>query len=148
MVGFGSQIQGVQGDEPGEAVMLDGSGNVPGGGSGEWIEFTDWDDVPDGALVKFSTTRFSGITADSWDTPPTSGGASADATTTRIFIKGFSDNTVVGCGIDFTTHVDLVIVNNDGTYRWMGFNGGGVIVKNAVEIASITWPSRPCYKVI
>lgn len=34
MVGFGSQIQGVQGDEPGEAVMLDDSGAVPGGGGG------------------------------------------------------------------------------------------------------------------
>lgn len=30
MVEFGSQIQGVQGDEPGEAVMLDSSGQVPG----------------------------------------------------------------------------------------------------------------------
>lgn len=35
---FGSQIQGVQGDEPGEAVMLDENGQVPssGGGSGSW----------------------------------------------------------------------------------------------------------------
>lgn len=30
MVEFGNQIQGVQGDEPGEAVMLDSSGQVPG----------------------------------------------------------------------------------------------------------------------
>lgn len=29
MVGFGAQIQGVQGDEPGEAVMLDENGQVP-----------------------------------------------------------------------------------------------------------------------
>lgn len=34
MVEFGAQIQGVQGDEPGEAVMLDSSGQIPSSGSG------------------------------------------------------------------------------------------------------------------
>ena len=41
MVGFGSQIQGVQGDEPGEAVMLDSSGAVPSGGGGlKWTRIS------------------------------------------------------------------------------------------------------------
>lgn len=38
---FGSQIQGVQGDEPGEAIMLDGSGQVPGGNGGYTFHSTD-----------------------------------------------------------------------------------------------------------
>lgn len=73
MVEFGNQIQGVQGDEPGEAVMLDSSGQVPGGNGGSgwtkihvefnddddqtpWTDFlTAFDNAPEGSFVVISS---------------------------------------------------------------------------------------------
>ena len=82
MVGFGSQIQGVQGDEPGEAVMLDSSGAVPSGGGGlKWTRipvnsvltagrtylvfgppghamFTYCNSTPDGIYIAETSTKY------------------------------------------------------------------------------------------
>lgn len=58
MVEFGSQIQGVQGDEPGEAVMLDSSGQIPSSGSGglKWTRIPYNSTLEIGKIYKVITT--------------------------------------------------------------------------------------------
>ena len=56
MVEFGSQIKAVQGDEPGEAVMLNDSGEIPSSGGMKWTRIPYNSTLEAGRIYKVITT--------------------------------------------------------------------------------------------
>lgn len=136
MVGFGSQIQGVQGDEPGEAVMLDGSGNVPGGGgawkvsrfvenNGDgsiWQQFLDaFDAAPTGSFCVLSATVREGGMASSYHNLTI-------YKSPRTAILSAETNTFVAFGFIFTvvTGQDNSLSFVQGAGRGSGTGGEGI----------------------
>lgn len=95
MVEFGSQIKAIQGDEPGEAVVLDDSGMIPnnllpgssGGGDGEWISFYGLEEVPLGALVHHSRALTRTYSASSWTSSISASISTPDQEYEMYFVK-------------------------------------------------------------
>lgn len=141
---FGTQIKAVQGDDPGEAVMLDSNGQVPGSGDNEWIQFRyeeEWDQVPVGAIVEIGLGYTVRAQATDWNTMPVETGATGTSTYKYVFIKNARTSVLEVRMSD--TMISILQVNSSGAGEWIVFNGGGCI-----EVAVGITNSTGRYKII